>query len=54
MEAARKKGVPVEYLLCENEGHGLRRRDSKERPFKATLEFLDKYLKGTAKEDPAR
>jgi dipeptidyl aminopeptidase/acylaminoacyl peptidase len=54
VEAARKKGVPVEYLLFENEGHGLRRRDSRERAFKATLEFLDKYLKGAAKEAPAR
>ena len=54
VEAARKKGVPVEYLLFENEGHGLRRRDSKERAFKATLAFLDKYLKGAAKAAPAR
>jgi dipeptidyl aminopeptidase/acylaminoacyl peptidase len=53
VEAARKKGVPVEYLLFENEGHGLRRRDSKEKAFKATLEFLDKYLKNAAKEAPA-
>jgi dipeptidyl aminopeptidase/acylaminoacyl peptidase len=54
VEAARKKGVPVEYLLFENEGHGLRRRDSKEKAFRATLEFLDKYMKGAAKEAPAR
>jgi dipeptidyl aminopeptidase/acylaminoacyl peptidase len=48
VEAARKKGVPVEYLIFENEGHGFRRRDSKEKAFKATLDFLDKYLKGGA------
>jgi dipeptidyl aminopeptidase/acylaminoacyl peptidase len=48
VEAARKKGVPVEYLIFENEGHGFRRRDSKEKAFRATLDFLDKYLKGGA------
>jgi dipeptidyl aminopeptidase/acylaminoacyl peptidase len=54
VEAARKKGVPVEYLIFENEGHGFRRRDSKEKAFKATLDFLDKYLKGGAQEAPGR
>ncbi|HEX4961297.1 MAG TPA: S9 family peptidase [Thermoanaerobaculia bacterium] len=48
VEAVRKKGVPVEYLLFPNEGHGLSRRDSQEKAYKATLEFLDKYLKGGA------
>jgi dipeptidyl aminopeptidase/acylaminoacyl peptidase len=46
VEAARKKGVPVEYMIFENEGHGFRRRDTKEKAYKATLDFLDKYLKG--------
>jgi dipeptidyl aminopeptidase/acylaminoacyl peptidase len=43
--AARKKGVPVEYLLFPNEGHGLSRKDSQEKAYRASLEFLDKYLK---------
>ena len=54
VEAARKKGVPVEYLIFENEGHGFRRRDTKEKAFTATLAFLDKYLKGAPAAAPAR
>jgi len=46
VEAVRKKGVPVEYLIFENEGHGFKRRDTKEKAFTAVLGFLDKYLKG--------
>jgi dipeptidyl aminopeptidase/acylaminoacyl peptidase len=45
--AARKKGVAVEYLLFPNEGHGLSRKDSQEKAYQATLQFLDKYLKGS-------
>ncbi|HYU34916.1 MAG TPA: S9 family peptidase [Thermoanaerobaculia bacterium] len=44
--ALRKKGVPVEYHVFENEGHGFRRKDTQEKGYTATLEFLDKYLKG--------
>ena len=44
--AARKKGVPVEYHIFENEGHGFQRKDTQEKAYSATLEFLDKYLKG--------
>ncbi len=44
--AARKKGVAVEYLLFPNEGHGLSRKDSQAKAYQATLQFLDKYLKG--------
>ena len=46
--AVRKKGVPVEYHVFENEGHGFKRKDTQEKAYTATLEFLDKYLKGTA------
>jgi dipeptidyl aminopeptidase/acylaminoacyl peptidase len=46
VEAVRKKGVPVEYLLFENEGHGFARKETQEKAYAATLKFLDKYLKG--------
>ncbi len=46
VENVRKKGVPVEYLLFENEGHGLRTKESQARAYTATVAFLDKYLKG--------
>ena len=45
VEAVKKNGVPVEYLVFENEGHGFRRKDSQKRAYEATLTFLDKYLK---------
>jgi len=47
VEAVRKKGVPVEYLIFPNEGHGFARKESQEKAYQSTLEFLDKYLKGS-------
>ncbi|HVT57049.1 MAG TPA: S9 family peptidase [Thermoanaerobaculia bacterium] len=43
--AARKRGTPVEYLIFPGEGHGFNRKETQEKAYKATLEFLDKYLK---------
>ncbi|HVG07814.1 MAG TPA: S9 family peptidase [Thermoanaerobaculia bacterium] len=45
VEAVKKKGVPVEYIVFENEGHGFRRKESQKRAYEAMLAFLDKYLK---------
>ena len=46
VDAVKKNGVPVEYLVFPNEGHGFARKETQEKAYKATLEFLDKYLKG--------
>lgn len=43
--AVRKKHVPVTYLLFEGEGHGLTKRENQIEAFRATLEFLDRYVK---------
>jgi dipeptidyl aminopeptidase/acylaminoacyl peptidase len=48
VDAVKKKGVPVEFLLFPNEGHGFNRRDTQEKAYAATLQFLDKYLKGAS------
>jgi dipeptidyl aminopeptidase/acylaminoacyl peptidase len=48
VDEVKKKGVPVEFLLFPNEGHGFARKETQEKAFKATLDFLDKYLKGAA------
>jgi dipeptidyl aminopeptidase/acylaminoacyl peptidase len=54
VEAVRKKGVPVEYHLFPNEGHGFTRKETQEKAYQTTLEFLDKYLKGTGAKAAAR
>ena len=49
VEALRKRKVPVEYLLLENEGHGFSRTESMLRTYQATDAFLDRYLLGGAR-----
>ena len=46
--AARKKGVPVEYIVFPDEGHGFVKKENEIRGYTAVLEFLDRYLKGTS------
>jgi dipeptidyl aminopeptidase/acylaminoacyl peptidase len=46
VEAVRKNGVPVEYVLFEDEGHGFDNRANEIEAYKAILDFLDKHLKG--------
>lgn len=50
VEAVRKNGVPVEYLVFDDEGHGFRKKKNRIKGYKAILEFLDKYLKNRTKE----
>jgi dipeptidyl aminopeptidase/acylaminoacyl peptidase len=44
--AARKNGVPVEYVVFPDEGHGFTKKKNQIEGWKAILEFLDKHLKG--------
>jgi dipeptidyl aminopeptidase/acylaminoacyl peptidase len=46
VEAIKKKGGVVEYVVFENEGHGFTKKANEIRAYKAILDFLDKYLKG--------
>ena len=46
--AVRKNGVPVEYILFPDEGHGFRSRANRITASDAYVTFLDKYLRGTA------
>ena len=41
----KKNGVPVEYYLYPDEGHGFVKKENQITTSKRTLEFLDKYLK---------
>jgi dipeptidyl aminopeptidase/acylaminoacyl peptidase len=42
----KKKGIPVEYIVFPDEGHGFKKKNNKITSNKAILKFLDKYLKG--------
>jgi dipeptidyl aminopeptidase/acylaminoacyl peptidase len=46
--AAKKNGVPVEYIVFEDEGHGFVKKENEIEGYTAVLAFLDKYLKGAA------
>jgi dipeptidyl aminopeptidase/acylaminoacyl peptidase len=47
VEAVKKSGVPVEYVVFDNEGHGFTKKANEIRANKAILEFLDLHLRGT-------
>lgn len=51
----RKNGVPVEYVLFDDEGHGFVKKENQIEAYSKILEFLDVYLKkeekGTAIKD---
>lgn len=42
----RKNGVPVEYVLFQDEGHGFVKKENQEEAYSKILAFLDQYLKG--------
>jgi dipeptidyl aminopeptidase/acylaminoacyl peptidase len=46
VEAVKKSGVPVEYVVFDNEGHGFTKKANEISANKAILEFLDKHLRG--------
>jgi dipeptidyl aminopeptidase/acylaminoacyl peptidase len=45
--AARANGVPVEYIVFPDEGHGFLRRENRITAAEAYLKFLDRHLKGS-------
>jgi dipeptidyl aminopeptidase/acylaminoacyl peptidase len=47
VDAVKKKGGIVEYVVFDNEGHGFTKKANEIRGYKAVLDFLDKYLRGT-------
>ncbi|MBI5060095.1 S9 family peptidase [candidate division KSB1 bacterium] len=44
VDAARKNGKEVEYLIFEDEGHGLRKRENKLKAYAAMYEFMRHHL----------
>lgn len=47
VEAARAQGVPVEYVIFPDEGHGFVKKENEIEGYTAVIEFLDQHLKGT-------
>ena len=45
VEAVKKNGVPVEYIIFPDEGHGFMKKENETKGYGQILEFLDKYLK---------
>ena len=46
--AARKNGVPVEYVVFPDEGHGFVKKENEIAGYSKVIVFLDKYLKGSS------
>jgi dipeptidyl aminopeptidase/acylaminoacyl peptidase len=46
VEAVKKNGVPVEYLVFDDEGHGFSKKKNQIEANRRMVEFLDKHLKG--------
>ena len=44
--AVKKNGVPVEYLVFPDEGHGFTKKKNQIEGYSAILQFLDTHLKG--------
>ncbi len=44
----KANGVPVEYLVFPDEGHGFVKRDNEIKAYEGILRFLDLHLKGTS------
>ena len=44
--AVKKNGVPVEYVVFDDEGHGFTKKKNQIEGWSAILKFLDKYLQG--------
>jgi len=47
VEAVKKKGGIVEYVVFDDEGHGFTKKANEIRGYKGILDFLDKHLRGT-------
>ena len=44
VEAVKKNGVPVEYVILDDEGHGFAKKAKQAKGYRAIRAFLDKHL----------
>ena len=47
VERVRRNGIPVQYVVFDDEGHGFRKRANQVVAFSAIIEFLDNHLGST-------
>ena len=52
VEKVKQNGVPVEYVVFDDEGHGFRKKQNRITASEAYVKFLDTYLKGDASQLP--
>ena len=50
----KKNGVPVEYVVFPDEGHGFTKKKNQIEGYRAVLDFLDKHLKNARAMPAAR
>jgi len=48
--AVEENGVPVEYVIFDDEGHGFVKKENQIKGYGQILKFLDEYLKGVEME----
>jgi dipeptidyl aminopeptidase/acylaminoacyl peptidase len=48
--AVKENGVPVEYVIFDDEGHGFVKKENQVEGYGKILKFLDKYLLGVVEE----
>ena len=51
VEKVKANGVPVEYVVFDDEGHGFTKKKNRITAAEKYAEFLDRYLKGTGQPD---
>jgi dipeptidyl aminopeptidase/acylaminoacyl peptidase len=44
VDAVRKNGTPVWWLLAKDEGHGVGKKKNRDFQFYAAVEFIEEYL----------
>jgi dipeptidyl aminopeptidase/acylaminoacyl peptidase len=49
--AAKRNGVPVEYVIFPDEGHGFVKKENNIKASEEVLKFLDRYLKGVSEDE---
>ena len=54
VDSLKKRGIPVEYVLFPDEGHGFRKTLNKVRSTVSIVEWFEKHLNGQSPEAAAR